>query len=215
MSTPKTNLCAEIDAAGTQEYCERLDAIDAEITRATIAVSHSDLLRRVRDALGMPVFGSTALALIEGTTVAVRTNTRHEEFIGGDRTRHWWTHRDRVLSYDLEDFADDMGVLAEGERLATAPACSRCRSWEVEIHYLGCYGKQCERCITWSRNARADPNRCADCRREFRHRHRDTLKAHSPEVPLPERPFTIALSVGFPVQPMLHGTEGSLCCGIP
>jgi hypothetical protein len=130
-------------------------------------VSHADLLRRVSDALGIPVFGSRALVLVDGTRVVVRTTTRHVEPTYGSYTRRWWTHVDRTLADDLEDFADELGLLADHERLADAPVCSRCRSVEVEILSFGAYARQCERCTAWSRNTRKDRTRCADCRRSL------------------------------------------------
>jgi hypothetical protein len=133
-------------------------------------VSHHDLLQRVGGAVGIPVyFGLQALVLVNGTRVVVRTSTRHEELIGwGNRTRQWYTHVDRVIADDLEDFADELGLLADHERVTDAPMCSRCRSVEVEILSFGGYARQCERCIAWSRATRADRNRCADCRRTMK-----------------------------------------------
>src|SRR5215472_13981675 len=149
-------------------YMNPQSRIDQDPSLPDGDVSHADLLQRVCAALGVPAFGPRRVVLIDGTKVAVRTTTRHEEPTYGSYTRRWYTHQDRVLSDDLEDFADELGVLADHERLAPAPVCSRCRSLEVEIDpWYGCYARQCERCTSWSRATRKDRNRCADCRRPF------------------------------------------------
>jgi hypothetical protein len=157
--------------------------------------------------------------LRNGTEVVERTYTTHEsrrypttkkkthpEIIRGtgfDRrgpTFRWSTWRDWVIAGDLEDLADELGVLAEGEHLADAPMCSRCRSWEVAIDTWGQYAKQCERCTTWSRATRADPNRCADCRKPF--------------PPLPPGHFEGAQPGGaYAGESFFHraGREGSRC----
>lgn len=105
--------------------------------------------------------------LRNGTEVVERTYTTHEsrrypeamqstqpEIVRGTMfnregpTFRWSTWRDWVRAEDLEDFADELGVLADHERLADAPMCLRCRSWEVAIDTWGQYAKQCERCTT-------------------------------------------------------------------
>ena len=149
--------------AAYDAYIAELEA-EAPPPPNTAAVSHADLLRRVSDLLGFPPFGP--IQLIDDRVVH-RTSTRHEEPTYGSYTRQWWTHADRTLADDLEDFADELGVLADHERLADAPVCSRCRCLEVKIDCYGYYAKQCERCTAWSRATRADRNRCADCRRTF------------------------------------------------
>ena len=107
---------------------------------------------------------SVGLALVDGCQVVAQESTLHEEVTWNRSTRHWYTYKNRVLAPDLEDFADELGVLGDDERLAPAPACSRCRCREVKIDHYGYYGTQCERCTTWSRTTRKDRNRCADCR---------------------------------------------------
>jgi hypothetical protein len=147
-------------------YQAYVDSLPDESTPAPApgAISHADLLRRVSDALGFSPFGP--IQLIDDRVVH-RTSTRHEERTYGNYTRRWWTHVDRTLADDLEDFADELGVLQDPEHLVDAPVCSRCRCLEVKIDRYGYYAKQCERCTTWSRATRADRNRCADCRRVF------------------------------------------------
>lgn len=147
-------------------YQAYVDSLPDESTTpaAPGAISHGDLLERVRVALGFPPFGP--IQLIDDRVVH-RTSTQQEERTYGSYTRRWWTHVDRTLADDLEDFADELGVLADHERLADAPLCSRCRCLEVKIDSYGYYAKQCERCVAWSRATRADRGRCADCRRSF------------------------------------------------
>jgi hypothetical protein len=125
------------------------------------AVTHADLLWRVNTALGWDRFGP--IQLVDGTRVVHRTSTAREEHtvVG---YRRWWTHVDRTIADDLEDFADDLGVLGDDERLTPAPACSRCKCMEVIINEYGYYQKQCGRCTAWKRSRRGY-GRCADCGR--------------------------------------------------
>jgi hypothetical protein len=107
---------------------------------------------------------SVEVELVDGCRVVAREATLHEEHTYNFQTRHWYTHKDRVIAADLEDFADELGVLGENEQLTPAPACSRCKCMEVTINVYGYYQKQCERCTAWKRSRRGY-GRCADCGR--------------------------------------------------
>jgi hypothetical protein len=157
-------------------YAELPKRVRAESTPPPGDVSHAELLQRVRVAMGWTSILDSGAPIFVYGAIVIRTFHDHEEVISPARMyrgrvmspaliRRYRTHTDKKVADDLEDLADELGVLADHERLADAPTCSRCRSWEVEIFESGYYGTQCERCITWSRTTRKDRDRCADCRR--------------------------------------------------
>jgi hypothetical protein len=94
------------------------------------------------------------IVLVDGTRVVLRISTRHQRKIYY-RDPYTWTHVDRRLADDLEDFADELGVLQDHERLVDPPVCSRCRCREVEVFEFGGYVSLCFGCTTWSRATRA------------------------------------------------------------
>jgi hypothetical protein len=67
--------------------------------------------------------------------------------------------------------ANHVPLITAKEILRAPPMCSRCRSRKVWTWATARgsvrYGRQCERCIRWSRSIRKDHTRCVDCRRQI------------------------------------------------